>query len=195
MKYTITTLLAIGLPFLSSCGDKNTQAKDEHAGHDHASHEGHDHEGHDHADHEGEGHEGHDHGDHEGHDHGDHHGHEHVKAGPNGGRMIAEANAEFFVTDSRNVQVTFYGAEDKATSPEGKSVIVLTGERSAPFEMSFKVDGDHLISEQAIPAGNNFPTVVEIDLGGDKKVEEKFTLNLNECPKCDNKEYACECEH
>lgn len=185
IKYTVTTLLAIGLPLLSSCGDKKTEAKDEHAGHDHSEHDGHDHGDH----------EGHDHGDHEGHDHGDHEGHDHAKAGPNGGRMIKGTHAEFFVTDSRNVQITFYGEDDAEISPEGKSVVVLTGNSSAPIEMNFKVADKHFVSEETLPEGNNFPTAVEIDLGDGKKIEDKFTLNLSDCPSCDNKEYACECEH
>ncbi|SHJ36001.1 hypothetical protein SAMN02745181_1870 [Rubritalea squalenifaciens DSM 18772] len=185
IKYTVTTLLAIGLPLLSSCNDKNAEAKGGHEGHDHASHEGHDHGSHD----------GHDHGDHEGHDHGSHEGHDHAVAGPNNGRMIKESQAEFLVTDSRNVQITFFNESNEAQSPEGKTVLVLTGDRSNPVEMTFKVNGIHLVSEQTIPEGNNFPTAVEINLGGGKKFEDKFTLNLSDCPTCDNKEYACECHH
>jgi hypothetical protein len=38
--------------------------------------------------------------------------------------------------------------------------------------------------------------VVQIKAKPDaKSVTEKFNLNLNDCPTCKNKEYACTCAH
>lgn len=149
-----------------------------------------DHDGHDHDDHEG-----HDHDDHAGHDHDDHEGHDHTKAGPNGGRLIEDTNTEFFVTADKNIQITFYDADNKAITPPTKSVTVLSGPRSAPVEFTFKQDGTKLVSTETLPEGNNFPTAVELTYPDDKKVESRFNLDLSNCPTCENLEYACECHH
>ena len=187
MKYTITTLAAVGFAFLSSCGDKPKEHSDNdaHAGHDHAEGEHDDHD--DHA--------GHDHaaGEHE-----DHSGHDHIKAGPNKGRMISSVTpqAEFFVMDDGRVQISFFDADMKAVAPAGQTVSVISGERISPLEMSFTAEGSALVSKEALPKGNNFPTVVAIKTSADsEEVITKFTLNLSDCSSCSNKEYSCECHH
>ncbi len=187
MKYTITTLAAVGFTFLSSCGDKPKEHSD-HDGHDHDSHAGHDHA-------EGE-HEEKD--EHAGHDHGDHSGHDHIKAGPNKGRMISSVTpqAEFFVMDDGHVQISFFDADMKAVAPTGQTVSVISGERISPLELSFAAEGNALVSKEVLPKGNNFPTIVAIKTSADsEEVVTKFTLNLSDCPSCANKEYACECHH
>lgn len=192
IKYTVTALLAVHFTFLSSCGDKE-KGHDDHAGHDHGA-EGHDHgaEG-DHKDHDDDKKD-----EHKGHDHGDHAGHDHTKAGPNGGRMVkkSDVHAEFFVTDDRKIQVTFFDAEGKAIAPSTQSVTVITGERSSPLELVLAAVGEQFISDKALPAGNNFPTAVAIKVTPEAdEAVERFNLNLSECSGCDNKEYACECHH
>lgn len=140
----------------------------------------------------------HDHSSCEHHDHGEHHGHEHVKAGPNQGRMITGINpqAEFLVLGNRKVQISFFDDAMTPVAPAGQTVTVVTGERISPTELNFSITGDVLLSDQMIPMGNNFPTIVTVTPSpGADEVVKKFTLNLSGCSSCDNKEYACECHH
>ncbi len=142
------------------------------------------------------------HGDHKDHEHKekDHdHDHDHeAKAGPSGGKLITEVepHAEFFVNKENKVEIRFVDDDMKVVAPGEQVVSVILGDRSAPTRMTFAKDGDKLISDVAVPEGNNHPTVVQIKTTADAKtVTEKFTLNLSNCPSCDNKEYACICDH
>ena len=129
---------------------------------------------------------------------GDNPSHEKKVAGPNGGRILttSEPHAEFFVTADRKVQITFVDDEGKAIAPAQQIVIVTTGERSAPVKMTFVKKENVLLSDQSIPAGNNFPAVVQVKTTPDAKtLVEKFTLNLSICPGCKLAEYACICAH
>lgn len=128
----------------------------------------------------------------------DDHKHEIKEAGPNGGKILTaiEPHAEFFVTPDRKVQITFLGENGKAIAPAAQIVTVTAGERSAPTKLSFAKSGDVLLSEQALPAGNDFPTVVQIKVTPEAKATvEKFNLNLSKCPECKLVEYACTCSH
>ena len=191
MKVTQPKLLVIAFAAiygLASCGG------DKHDDHDHDEHAEHS-DGDDHDDHDD-----HDHDDHEDHDHDDHEGHDHdsIIAGPNGGRVLTavEPHAEFFVTDDRKVQIAFVDDDLKQVAAAGQSVSVIAGDRSNPTSLAFAKSGDVLVSDKALPAGNDFPVIVRIktDASADA-VREKFNLNLNDCPTCDYKEYACTCEH
>ena len=161
--------------------------------------------GHDHDDHD------HDH-DHADHDHAHDGDHEHSadyvaekgesgekkQAGPNGGRVVTvvEPAVEFFVTDDRKVRLTFVDASIKPIPAAAQVATVIAGDRSAPVKLSFVKDGDGLISEGTLPEGNNFPTVLQIKVNESApSVIEKFNLNLDDCPTCEHKEYACVCEH
>jgi hypothetical protein len=120
------------------------------------------------------------------------------KAGPNGGRVLTsvQPNAEFFVTADRKVKITFVGADGKAIAPADQVVTVTTGDRSAPVKLAFAKSGDALVSDQALPAGDDLPAVVQIKSAPDAKaVVEKFHINLAVCPGCKLAEYACTCEH
>lgn len=124
--------------------------------------------------------------------------HEANEAGPNGGRLlkVAAPHAEFLVTADRKVRITFLDKDDKPVPPSGQVVIVTTGARSAPVRLTFSRDGDTLISDTALPAGNNHPTVVQIKPTPEAKpAVERFNLNLSLCPECSNAEYACTCTH
>jgi hypothetical protein len=124
--------------------------------------------------------------------------HEHKEAGPNGGRLITsiEPHAEFFITKERKVQITFVDDDGKAVAPGEQVVSVTTGERAAPTRLTFTKSGNVLISDAALPAGNGFPTVVQIKASaGGTTVTEKFNLNLSTCPECKLAEYACVCGH
>jgi len=124
--------------------------------------------------------------------------HEKKVPGPNGGRILRtiEPHAEFFVTADRKVQITFVDDHGKAIAPAEQTVTVTTGERSAPVKMTFVKKENVLLSDQSIPAGNNFPAVVQVKTTPDAKtLVEKFTLNLSICPDCQLAEYACICAH
>ena len=125
--------------------------------------------------------------------------HEHeAKAGPTGGRLITEVepHVEFFVNKDKKVEIRFINDDNKVVAPGAQVINVTLGDRSAPTKLSFTKDGDKLISDKAVPEGNDLPTVVQIKTAPDaKSVNEKFNLNLNDCPTCKNKEYACTCAH
>jgi hypothetical protein len=120
------------------------------------------------------------------------------KAGPNGGRLLTkiQPNAEFLITKDRKVQITFLSADGKVVAPVDQVVTVTTGERSAPVKLSFVKSGEVLISDKALPEGNDLPAVVQIKTTPEARaVVEKFHLNLSECPGCKLAEYACTCDH
>lgn len=120
------------------------------------------------------------------------------EAGPNGGRLLTvlTPHAEFFVTPERKVQVTFLNDADQPVAPATQVVTVTAGDRAAPTTLKFVRQGNALISDGVLPAGNNFPTVVQIKVTPDAKpVIAKFNLNLSLCPDCKLSEYACTCAH
>lgn len=127
------------------------------------------------------------------------HDHDHAaKAGPTGGRLITkvEPHAEFFVTRDNKIEIRFVDDDNKVLAPAGQTVSVIMGDRSKPTKLAFAKQGDKLVSDQTIPAGDLLPTVVQIKAGADgKTVTERFNLNLADCPTCDYREYACICDH
>ena len=129
----------------------------------------------------------------------DDHDHEHeTKAGPTGGKLITEVepHVEFFVNKDNKVEIRFIDDDMKVVAPGEQVISVTLGDRSAPTKLSFTNEGNILISDKAIPEGENRPTVVQIKTTPDaKSVTEKFNLNLEQCPTCKNKEYACTCAH
>lgn len=141
--------------------------------------------------------------DHKGHDHVTHketdsHGHAKKITGPNGGRILTkvEPHLEFFVAEDRTVKITAVDAEGRPVAMAEQTVSIIAGDRANPTRMSFTKDGESLVSDTAFPEGNDLPVVIQIKVTPDAKtVIEKFNLNLNNCPTCSNKEYACTCEH
>jgi len=126
------------------------------------------------------------------------HDHSKKQAGPSGGRLITEVepHAEFFVNKDKKVEIRFVDEANKVVAPAGQTVSVVMGDRSAPTKLTFAQDGDKLVSDGAIPEGDDYPAVVQIKVTPDAKtVTEKFNLNLSDCPECDYKEYACICDH
>jgi hypothetical protein len=124
--------------------------------------------------------------------------HEKNEVGPNKGRLltVVEPHAEFFVTAERKVQITFVGEDGKAVAPADQVVTVTAGDRSAPTKLTFTQTGNVLLSDTALPAGNNFPAVVQIKTTPEAKpVYARFTVNLAICGECTNAEYACTCAH
>ena len=121
-----------------------------------------------------------------------------VQSGPNGGRLITKVSphAEFFLTADRQIQIPFVDEAGKTVSPADQVVKVTTGQRSAPTTLTFSAQGGVLISGDAVPLGNGFPTVVQIKSTPDAKtVVERFYLNTIVCSGCNNPEYACTCGH
>ncbi len=120
------------------------------------------------------------------------------EAGPNGGRILTKVDphVEFFVTKERKVQFTFLDDHGQPVAPAGQTVTVTTGNRTAPTVLSFSRQGNVLLSDAALPAGNNLPGVIQIKPTPDaKEVVEKFNINLATCGECKHAEYACTCGH
>lgn len=143
---------------------------------------------HDHSKESKEEHAGHDHD----HDHGK------KAAGPNGGRVITavEPHFEFFVTPERKVKITFLGEDNKPVPAQEQTVTAVGGERSKPTRLAFAKEGDALLSDKPLPEGKMVPIILQVKTAPDAKtVTERFTVNLNDCPTCEHKEYACTCEH
>jgi hypothetical protein len=121
-----------------------------------------------------------------------------ITAGPNKGRLVTgvEPRAEFFVTAERKVQITFVGKDGQPVAPADQVVTVTAGDRAAPTTLTFTRTGDVLLSDTALPAGNDFPAVVQIKATPDAKpVYARFNLNTAICGGCKNAEYACTCGH
>lgn len=141
---------------------------------------------------------GHDHSAH-GHDHGPAKSETHEKkGGPNGGRLITtvEPHLEFFVTAERFVQITFIGHDGEAVAVADQVVSAIGGARSAPTEIEFVESKGTLISKNALPEMKNMPIILQVKATPEAKtMREKFYLNMNDCPSCEFKEYACVCGH
>ena len=116
-------------------------------------------------------------------------------SGPNGGRILkTEPRAEFFVTADRKVQITFLDKSNKAVAPADQVVTVTAGERSAPKTMKFAKSGNALVSDIALPAGNDVPAVIQIKANATAKTTtDKFNVDLSKCGECKKAEYACVC--
>ena len=126
------------------------------------------------------------------------HDHDKIKAGPSGGRVITtvEPHVEFFVNKDKKVEIRFLDDDSKVVAPGEQEVTVTLGDRSAPTKLTFTRDGNKLISDKTVPEGNDYPTVVQIrEKAGVKGMSGRFNLNLEQCPTCKNKEYACTCAH
>lgn len=169
--------------------------------HDHDGH--HENDGHDHGE---EGHDDHDHekgkkddhAEHKDHDHDHGHDHDLIEAGPNGGRILhdLEPHVEFLVTDDRKVRISAVNDDGKLIPVSTQTASLMGGSRANPTKMKFTKEGDVLVSDIAFPEGNDFPVVVQLKGSPDDKAATvKFNLNLADCPTCENKEYACTCDH
>ncbi len=123
---------------------------------------------------------------------------DHKLAGPNGGRVIesVEPHAEFLVLEDRRVQLTFLDEEFTPIPPADQTAKVISGDRSAPTELSFTKTEDALISDVSLPEGDRIPAVLQITPTPDgDTITEGITVNLAQCPTCDYAEYACTCAH
>ena len=87
-----------------------------------------------------------------------------IKVGPTNGRLLTEVepHVEFLVTKARTVELRFVDDANKVVTPAGQEITVTLGERSNPTKLTFKQEGDKLVSSGPIPAGDEMPTVVQI---------------------------------
>ena len=136
----------------------------------------------------------------DGHDHADHEGHEHAEklVGPNEGRIITsvEPHIEFFVMPDRKVKITFIDDDGKVSPLKEQKVSGIGGDRSKPTRLAFAKDGESLVSDKPLPEGKMIPLILTVKVTPDaKSVNEKFTVNLADCPTCKHAEYACTCDH
>ena len=118
--------------------------------------------------------------------------------GPNQGRILheAEPHAEFFVTKDRKIQITFITDEGKKIPLTTQKVTIILGDRANPTTMKLEEKDGALLSTNAVPEGDDFPTIVTIKTSPDTKpVRERFTLDFSDCPTCVHPEYACTCGH
>lgn len=152
-------------------------------------HKGHDHKEHAHSE---EKHK------HEGHDCEDEHVHDAEAASPNNGKILKELepHVELVVTEDNKLQIFILGEDGKVVAPNGESFSAIAGERQSPTSMKFEAKEGSFISDVTLPDGKNFPIILSFKAEKDgEKQRAKFNLNLNECPTCDFKEYACICDH
>ena len=120
-----------------------------------------------------------------------------VKAGPRKGRILEleGVNAEFFVEKDRTVSIAFYNAAGKQ-QPAAAQVIIATAEApGAKTKLEFEKKGDLLVSKTPLPAGVGYQVVVQAKTSADAKEKNfRIKLELHECGKCHNPEYACICD-
>jgi hypothetical protein len=121
-----------------------------------------------------------------------------AEAGPNGGRIITsvEPHLEFYLTKERKIQITFLNDHGEVIAPEEQVVSLIGGDRQNPIRLRFVSKGSVLLSDKALPEGNNLPIILSIKTDAKSKtVRERFNLDLSSCPTCKYKEYACICGH
>ena len=151
-----------------------------------------DHKGHDHKEH------AHSEEKHKGHDCDGEHAHDAEAAAPNNGKVLKELepHVELVVTEDNKLQIFILGENEKVVAPNGESFSAIAGERQSPTMLKFEVKEESFISNIPLPEGKNFPVILTFKATEDgKKQRAKFNLNLNDCPTCDFKEYACTCDH
>ena len=108
-----------------------------------------------------------------------------------------EPHLEFLVNEDRTVQIAALSEDLKKTVPLAEQTVsIIGGDRANPTKLELEKKGDVLVSKNTLPDGNDFPVVIQIKTTPDAANSVvKFNLNLEDCPTCDNKEYACECAH
>lgn len=108
------------------------------------------------------------------------HGHGHHHHGPNGGRLLLKASPdiEFKVTGDRRVELYAVNIKNEIVPIEKQEVKVTAGPRSKPVHLTFSKDGGKLVSDVALPEGDDIPVVLEIVVKpGGTTLVEKFVLS------------------
>jgi hypothetical protein len=120
-----------------------------------------------------------------------------ITGGPKGGHLLdAEPlKAEFFVTDDRKVEVTFYDAALKPVAPTDQVVAVTAEPAGGRTAMELERTATGFLSKAPLPAGEPYRVVVQVRASaGAKPRNFRIGLVLSTCGECQRKEYACVCE-
>jgi len=85
---------------------------------------------------------------------------------------------ELLVIEDRKVQLTLVGEDGKALTPSTEVVTLTTGDRGAPTTLTFTSAGNTLVSNTALPEGDDLAVVVELKKTPDA-VSRYSRLKLN----------------
>jgi len=120
-----------------------------------------------------------------------------VVGGPKGGRLLEVdgQKAEFFVTKDKKVEITYYDAALKPTSP-GENVVAVTAEpKSGRAKVEMDKTPTGFISKAPVPEGAPYRVVVQMRAKADAKPQNyRVDLDLSNCGGCNRAEYACTCD-
>jgi hypothetical protein len=119
-------------------------------------------------------------------------------AGPKGGKILtAEApHVEFFVEKDRTVTVTFYDANLKPVAATGPVITGVAEAKTGKVGLEFAVKGGALVSNVALPSGNDYPVVLQVrETASARPKVYRVSFNSTTCGECKRAEYACICEH
>jgi hypothetical protein len=124
---------------------------------------------------------------------------EKIVGGPKGGRLldVDGQKAEFFVTNDKKVEITFYDAALKPVAP-GQQVVAVTAEpKSGRTKVDLEKTATGYISRGSLPEGAPYRVVVQMRPKPDARPQNfRVDLNLAKCGECSRAEYACTCsEH
>lgn len=91
--------------------------------------------------------------------------------------LKASPDIEFKVTEGRKVELYAINIKNEIVPMEKQEVKVTAGPRSKPVHMTFTKDGDKLVSDVALPEGDDIPVVLEIIVKpGGPTLVEKFVV-------------------
>ena len=93
---------------------------------------------------------------------------------------IENLNVELLVTEQKHIKLNFFDPEMAMVKPTAENIKVTTGEAISPVTLEFKPQGISMLSTQALPEGDAFPTKVELNVNGDTK-SDVFTLKQETC--------------
>ena len=122
---------------------------------------------------------------------------EKIVGGPKGGRLLEVdgQKAEFFVTNDKKIEITFYDAALKPVAP-GEQVVAVTAEpKSGRTKVELEKTETGYISKAAVPEGAPYRVVVQMRAKPDAKPQNfRVDLDLANCGGCNRGEYACTCD-
>ncbi len=122
---------------------------------------------------------------------------EKIVAGPKGGRLLEVdgQKAEFFVTQDKKIEITFYDAAMKPVAPAEQVVAVIAEARSGRTKVDLEKTATGYISTAPVPEGTPYRVVVQMrSKPGTKPQNFRVDLDLTNCGGCNRAEYACTCD-
>ena len=80
--------------------------------------------------------------------------------------------------------------------PDAAQVVTATAEApSGKVKLEFEKKADLLVSKTPLPEGEHYTIVVQMKTAADAKAKNfRIPMDLSECGKCHNPEYACICD-